>query len=56
MSLELFLKYAEKRLLDTPKILHCFIDRYGFRPDSYSCDYHVQHAVINKLFVYVNSS
>jgi hypothetical protein len=23
MSLELFLKYAKKRLLDTPKILHC---------------------------------
>jgi hypothetical protein len=52
MSLELFLKYAEKRLLDTPKILHCFIDRYGFRPDSRSYDYHVQHAVINKLLEY----
>jgi hypothetical protein len=52
MSLELFLKYAEKRLLDTPKILHCFIDRYGFRPDSCSYGYHVQHAVINKLLKY----
>ena len=55
MSLELFLKYAEKKPLDTPKILHCFIDRYGFQPDSYRYDYHVQHAVINKLLEYSDS-
>ena len=55
MSLELFLEYAKKRLLNTPKILHCFIDGYGFRPDSYSCGYHVQHAVINKLLEYGRS-
>ncbi len=55
MSLELFLKYAKKQPLDTPKILHCFIDRYGFQPDSYHYDYHVQHAVINKLLEYSRS-
>ena len=55
MSLDLFLKYVEKQPLDTPKILQCFIGRYGFQPDSYRYDYHVQHAVINKLLEYSDS-
>ena len=55
MSLDLFLKYVEKQPLDTPKILQCFIDRYGFQPDSYHYDYYVQHAVINKLLEYSDS-
>jgi hypothetical protein len=40
---------------NTPKILHCFIDRYGFQPDSCSYGYYVQHAVINKLLEYGRS-
>ncbi|MCF6202947.1 MAG: hypothetical protein L3J59_04635 [Methylococcaceae bacterium] len=52
VSLDLFLKYAEKQPLDTPKILHYLIDRYGFQPESYRYDYHVQHAVIGKLLKY----
>ena len=52
MSLDLFLEYAAKQPLDTPEILHYFIDRYGFQPDSYRYDYYVQHAVIDKLLEY----
>jgi hypothetical protein len=55
MSLELFLKYAEKQPLDTPKIINCFIDRYGFQPDSHLYDYHIQHAVVDKLLEYSSS-
>ncbi len=55
MSLDLFLKYVDKQPLDTPKILHCFIDRYGFQPDSYRYGYHIQHTVINKLLEYSDS-
>jgi len=52
MSLELFLKYAEKKPLDTPQILNCLIDGYGFQPESYRCDYRVQHVVIDELLEY----
>ena len=55
MSLDLFLKYAVKQPLDTPKILYCFTDRYGFQPDSYHYGYHIQHAVINKVIEYSDS-
>lgn len=55
MSLDLFLQYAEKQPHDTPKILYYLTDRYGFQPDSYRYDYHVQHAVIDKLLEYSSS-
>lgn len=55
MSLDLFLQYAEKQQHDTPKILYYLIDRYGFQPDSYLYDYHVQHAVVDKLLEYSSS-
>ena len=55
MSLDLFLQYAEKQPRDTPNILHCLIDRYGFQPDSYRYDYYVQHAVVDKILEYSSS-
>ncbi|WP_428604190.1 hypothetical protein [Sedimenticola sp.] len=55
LSLDLFFQYAEKQPNDTPKILHCLTDRYGFQPDSYSYDYYIQHGVIDKLLEYSDS-
>lgn len=55
MSLDLFLQYAGKRPAETPATLHCLIEEYGFRPDSYRYGYHVQHAVVDKVLEYVNS-
>lgn len=55
MSLDLFLRYAYKRPSDTPATLHCLVQEYGFRPDSYRYGYHVQHAVIDKILEYSNS-
>jgi hypothetical protein len=52
MSLDLFLQYSEKQPHDTPKILHCLIDEYGFHPDSYRYSYYVQHAVVDKMLEY----
>ena len=54
-SLDLFLQYAEKQPQDTPKILHCFVNSYGFQPDSYRFDYRVQYAVVEKLIEYCDS-
>jgi energy-coupling factor transporter ATP-binding protein EcfA2 len=55
LSLDLFLKYARKQPQDTSIILHCFVDKYGFQPDSYRYGYHVQHAVVDKILEYCNS-
>lgn len=55
LSVDLFLQYAEKQPNDTPRILYCLIDRYGFQPDSYRYDYYVQHGVIDKLLEYSSS-
>jgi len=49
MSLDLFLQYVEKQPVDTPKIIDCFINDFGFEPDSYRYGYGVQHAVIEKM-------
>lgn len=49
MSLELLLKYAEKQPQDTPKILNCFVNSYGFQPGSYNYCYLVQHAVVDNI-------
>ena len=55
MSLDLFLQYAEKQPQDTSSILHCFVDGYGFQPDSYRYGYDVQYAVVDKMLEYCNS-
>jgi hypothetical protein len=55
ISLDLFLQYAEKQPHDTPKILYYLVDRYGFQPDSYRYDYHVQYAVIEKIIEHIGS-
>lgn len=55
MSLDVFLQYVEKQPQDTSKILHYFVDRYGFQPDSYCFGYDVQYAVAEKTIEYCNS-
>ena len=49
ISLDLFLQYAEKQPVETPKVLHYLINTYGFQPDSYQNDYYIQHTVVDKL-------
>ncbi|MFQ5713181.1 MAG: hypothetical protein ACE5GU_04055 [Candidatus Scalinduaceae bacterium] len=55
MSLDVFLQYAEKQPQDTSGILHYFVDRYGFQPDSYCFGYQVQYSVAEKTIEYCNS-
>ena len=54
ISLDLFLRYAEKRPLDTPKIVDLFI-KYSFERDSYCYGYYFPHAVVDKILEYSNS-
>ncbi len=55
MSLDIFMQYLNKQPQETPKILHCFSDSYGFQPNSYRFGYHVQFAVIKKIIEYCES-
>ncbi|TXL02304.1 hypothetical protein BMR08_18560, partial [Methylococcaceae bacterium CS2] len=55
MSLDIFMQYLNKQPQDTPKILRCFVDNYGFQPESYRFGYHAQMAVVEKIIEYSDS-
>jgi len=52
MSLDIFMQYLSKQPQETSKIIRCFVDSYGFQPDSYRFGYSVQLAVVEKLIEY----
>jgi len=55
MSLDMFLQYVGKQPMNTPKVIDCFINDFGFQPDSYRYGYGIQHVVIEKMINHCDS-